>query len=351
MSANTSITEGGKPRPFGPVVALMVQGEDGKYYPWFPESDRALGTLSVEKNGIYRASDRGVYGWSRVYVNVPTDENVTGKGDDGNEYCVKTDEEGNIIKTKSPSELRIVTAPTKTEYIGNENIDYSGIVVNSYYADGTMCKTVPLSELILPVERAIFDEDKYIEGGYYAFSELNIWPFDQPIGFTAGNLIQYKPGSRAYYTSLSASGDCKIVCFFYHKETTQWGEEFYPGYTLFASESEFTCTKNNPSANRRVQKWTYNGKDVWFTSEAVALYTAAGDSVDYQPSTNANLIENAVFSGVESQKVAWTILHGDITYEPGGATQTIPIYWQRPCDGTILQAAFDVVVNQTEGEN
>lgn len=349
MSANTSILEGGNARSFGPVTCLMVQGDNGEYYPWYPEADRQLDSLSVDKNGVYQARKQGVYGWSRVYVNVPQTDSVTGRGQDGNEHCVKTDSNGNIVETKSPSELRISTLPLKISYLDGEKIEYTGIAVDAYYADGTFCKTVPMSELILPAEQAIFDEEKYTKGGYYAFSNLSIWPFDQPIGFTTGSIAKYKSASETVYSILNASTNCKIVCFFYHKETTQWDQEFYPGYVLFASDEEFTCTRTRPSENLRVQRWTYKNKSVYFASLAVGMYVHAGDTVDYQPQTNATLIENAVFSGIESQKVAWTILHGDITYEPGGAKQTIPIYWQRPCDGAVLQAAFDVIVNQAEG--
>ena len=72
MSANTSILEGGNARSFGPVTCLMVQGDDGKYYPWYPEADRQLESLSVDKNGIYQASKYGVYGWRSVNAYVPS---------------------------------------------------------------------------------------------------------------------------------------------------------------------------------------------------------------------------------------------------------------------------------------
>lgn len=353
MSANTTIQEGGKGYPFGPVKCLMVEGDDGKYYPWFPEADRQLDSLSVDKNGIYQASKYGVYGWSRANVNVPQTDSVTGRDPQtGQEVTVTADPEtGELVETVVPVEIRVTTLPTKTDYTDGETIDYSGIVVHAYSSTGQDMGAVPFNELVFPIEKAIFDEEKYKEGSYYASSDLNIWPFDQPIGFTTGNIAKYKSSSGTVYTVLNVSASCKIVCFFYHRETTQWGEEHYPGYVLFASDNEFTGTKTNPSGRLNVQRWTHNGKTVYFTSESVGMYTRAGDTVDYEPRTNAELQEKAVFSSVESQRVAWTILHGDITYEPGGAKQTIPIYWQRPCDGAVLQAAFDIIVNQATGDD
>ena len=160
MSANTNISEGGKGRPFGSVKALMVQGEDGKYYSWYPESEKALGTLSVDKNGIYKASDKGVYGWSSVYVNVATTDSVTGRDPDtGEEVVIRPDPEtGELVTTVVPVEIRVATPPTKTSYTDGQKIDYSGIVVKAYGANGNVMQTPPFSALDFPVDTARYDE-------------------------------------------------------------------------------------------------------------------------------------------------------------------------------------------------
>lgn len=156
MSANTTIQEGGKSYPFGPVKCLMVEGDNGEFYPWYPEADRALDSLSVTQNGIYRASDRGVYGWNRVSVNVAQSDRVTGKDPEtGEEKTVTVDPQtGELVETIVPTEIRVTTLPTKTEYTNGEIIDYSGIVVHAYSSTGQDMGAVPFGELVFPVTTA-----------------------------------------------------------------------------------------------------------------------------------------------------------------------------------------------------
>lgn len=149
MSENTSIQEGGGSFPFGPVVALMVKGDDDKYYSWYPESSRQLDSLSVEANGVYQASKQGVYGWSSIYINVLQTDHVTGTDPDtGEEVVVRTDPEtGEIVETVIPSEIRITTLPTKTSYAPGEAIDMTGATIKAYSATSQEMQTVPISEI------------------------------------------------------------------------------------------------------------------------------------------------------------------------------------------------------------
>ncbi len=158
MSQNTSIREGGQGRAFGPVRALLVQGDGGKYYLWVPESDRQLGTKSIDKNGIYQAASDGVYGWSSVTVNVPTDSSVVGRDPDtGEEVIVKPDPEtGDITKTVLPVEIRVVTPPDKTTYENGETIDKLGMVVKAYTATGAEWGVVSNGAIMLHPSKANF---------------------------------------------------------------------------------------------------------------------------------------------------------------------------------------------------
>ena len=158
MSANTSIKEGGTPFPFGPVRVILVEGSDGKYYPWVPESERQLGYKSIDKIGIYRASDDGVYGWGSVSVSVSQATSVTGRDPDtGEEVVVRPDPEtGDIVKTVVPVEIRITTPPTKTSYVDGENITKDGMVVKAYSANGAEMQTVPNGEITLKPTVAVY---------------------------------------------------------------------------------------------------------------------------------------------------------------------------------------------------
>jgi len=153
MSANTSIKEGGKARSFGPVSALMVQGDDGKYLPWVPESERQLGTKSVNKNGVYQAKKDGVYGWRSFSVNVPTDQGVTGTDPTtGQQVAVGVGPTGELTETVVPVEIRVTTPPFKTSYVSGEIINLAGIVVTAYDINGEALQELSMSDLaVIPI--------------------------------------------------------------------------------------------------------------------------------------------------------------------------------------------------------
>lgn len=156
MSKNIVIQKNGSALNFNGATKIRTAAVQGGTEDWVPEDDVELTTLTVTKNGVYKAADRNTYGWSRVTVRVALDY-VVGYGSDGNEYYVTSDAQNHIERTKIPSHIDITTPPTVTEYSVGDAIDYSGMVVtlldrnrevfkNSDYPNGT----VPLSELSLP---------------------------------------------------------------------------------------------------------------------------------------------------------------------------------------------------------
>lgn len=127
---------------------------------WVPEDTTRTGIIAITRNGTYKAEDENLYGYSRAIVNVPADT-ITGKGPDGNDYTVSRDPStGNIIKTKVPSAIRIVTPP---DYVGPYGdgaiINFSGLTVEALYADGSSAGMVPFNQLVFPVTVAHFDAD------------------------------------------------------------------------------------------------------------------------------------------------------------------------------------------------
>jgi len=186
MSTNTSIKEGGKGRAFGPVAALMVQGDDGKYLPWVPESERQLDTLSVSKNGVYQAKKDGVYGWRSVSVNVPTDQGVTGKDPTtGQQVAVGVDPiTGELTETVVPVEIRVETPPTFTGPYGDRAyIDFSGLTIAAYGEDGNKMQDVPFNELIFPVTATDINQAQPGEGERdVTGTDLNAPVYLKPLG-------------------------------------------------------------------------------------------------------------------------------------------------------------------------
>lgn len=350
MSANTSIAEGGKGRSFGPVKCLMVEGDNGEFYPWYPEADRALDSLSVNKNGIYRASDRGVYGWDRVSVNVSQSDRVTGKDPQtGQEVTVTSDPQtGELVETVVPVEIRIITPPTFIGPYGDgAYIDFSGLTVAAYDANGNKMQDVPFGELIFPITVARYDPDASGEygratssllptGGYVPIynspvcnyeinnPRRNVAHFIGIVGATGGI---HKSSNNAYGL-VFASESSKEISYF-----NRWLTIDYDGNASTHDNATQTVVGNT---------YTYNGKTVYFV--AVSL---PGDNtiegVHTIPTYDA-----PVMNAVDVDKIAWTMIYGDT--EITGGTQ-IPVQWQRTGDGAVLEASFGIIVTDISPSN
>lgn len=338
MSANTSITEGGKARPFGPVKALMVQGSDGKYYPWFPESDRALGTLSVDKNGVYKASDKDVYGWSRVSVNVPQKEGVRGRDPDtGEEVEVHPDPEtGEIVKTVIPVEIRVTTPPTKTAYTHGETIDYSGIVVHAYSSTGQDMGAVPFNELVFPETTAdVQKTDEWTDGQglnakmlyytpkYGAYVNPNTGEaIKEYTSYLDGSLSGIYEGHTAAYSSLTAPSTRLI---------TRYNGQNYMATIAGTREISLACNFADELIGSRI----YRG---WL---GVASTSAlSGDNTFNAIGPFSDIITGAPVSTVNPTTIDPTNLH---------ATQSLPVQWPRTGDGAVLETTFDILVGPHGG--
>jgi hypothetical protein len=151
--ANFTIKEGGQARAFT-AKRLQTPLAGGGVEQWVPEDEHRLGTLYATKDGDYKAADEGYYAYSEVTASVPSSGHVTGKGPDGNTYDYTVDADGYLTETKVPSEIRITTPPTVTTYTDGDTINFAGLVVTAYDADGQSMGEVPFNELIFPVSEA-----------------------------------------------------------------------------------------------------------------------------------------------------------------------------------------------------
>ena len=58
-------------------------------------------------------------------------------GDDGNDYAIGVDPNGDVYATKVPSRIHITHPPDKTIYQQGETYDWTGLIVMAEYGDGT----------------------------------------------------------------------------------------------------------------------------------------------------------------------------------------------------------------------
>lgn len=150
---NIIITEGGRGREFGVKRLETVLQAGGSCY-WVPEDEHALTTKHITENGEYKAETDGKWGYSEVTASVSGGTGVTGRGSDGNEYYYTADEDGYLVDEKLPSAIRVTTNPATMAYAEGATIDYTGVVVTSYDANGTAMDEIALANLTLPVTTA-----------------------------------------------------------------------------------------------------------------------------------------------------------------------------------------------------
>lgn len=342
MSANTTIQEGGKGYPFGPVKCLMVEGDDGKYYPWYPEAERQLDSLNVDKNGIYLASKYGVYGWSRVSVNVPQTDSVTGRDPEtGQEVTVRADPEtGEIIETVIPSEIRVTTLPTKTTYTDGETINYTGIVVHGYSSTGQDIGEIPFSELVFPVTTAQGWDNQWTDGqGLNAMQIaytphwnraewVQIYPgrIDEEQVFVCGTALGTHEGHPATF---GASSDGTPGTLF----VTRYYEPGYGKYYNYMASMagsrdcnlfDYYAGELADSGQRILTGWFLRG----------GTGASAGDKVFRMVSWEEFLTDIPV-STVDPTTVTPANLH---------ATQSLPVQWSCTDSGAILETSFNITV-------
>lgn len=326
MSANTSIKEGGKGRSFGPVTCLMVQGDNGTYYPWYPESDRQLDSLSVDKNGIYQASKYGVYGWDRVSVNVAQSDRVTGKDPEtGEEKTVTVDPEtGELVETVVPVEIRITTLPTKTEYANGETIDYSGIVVHAYSSTGQDMGEVPFSALVFPVTTA--------QGG-------NEWSDGQGLN---AMMLYYTPKPWIDWAGRESVKYVAQVLGTYNNEEASYGSEGDPATALITryANNNYGVLVNGTSAGgglyAKKEKSETSLEQGW---RGVGSAGGLSSKTEFTGMAWSEFLTSVPVSSVDPTTVDPSNLH---------ATQSLPVQWQDPDSGAVLETSFNITV--TGGE-
>ena len=128
-------SEGGVGRIFT-ATRIETPLSGGGTCQWLRKSDVTLGTKSINvDNTTYRAADDGYYGYSQVTVSGISITKTT--DGDGNEVVTHTDGTGTET-IKVPSSIAVYKLPTKRDYSNGDHIDYTGMIVKAYLADGNL---------------------------------------------------------------------------------------------------------------------------------------------------------------------------------------------------------------------
>lgn len=348
-------------RQFGGVAKLETNLTGGGTCLWVPKDERELETLNAERNGTYRPTK---YGFSRANVRVPSQSGgVTGKGQDGNEYTVTVDD-GELVKTKIPSSIVIVTEPTVTEYEDGDAINFSGIVVKAYDGEGNLWTdamhpdgVIPYSELRFPDTVAVYT------GGGSGYDNTYVSPSGQiqvGSGTITGPIIAM---DRLILTSPSVNPYSLLTEAFLIERNQWWYTIFVNqsmpggidcrvaaiGEKLYIARSEnFDCSQYMILEDGTVIGAGTVGSTESFTLEGKTVYYIEFTPVHFAGERDFSFIvpESTQASG-QAKRICWYMIYGEMEYQ-GTSEQEVPVDWPRPGDGKVLRDEFTIEVSPAD---
>lgn len=351
MSKDIIIQIDGTPETFEDTPRLRTNGLGAGRIGWLPENETRSGMLAASANGTYKASDAGLYGFSRAVVSVPADS-ITGKGPDGNDYTVTTDSSGYIVETKVPSEIRITTPPDLLTYSDGETIDFTGLTVTAYDGNGQSMGEVPFRELLFPVTVAEYDpEAGPIEE--MMSTDVGLGPINQPFPTSAtiaGSGIWQKAGGQVGYiesADFSVPGG-KLVIY----SSNVWDH----GYVVVAASTSPTTLYVHRVAEGvfpertdtlALGETTMYGKTFYWASSYTSFFgpNERDDELVEPISIRGALLnggDDIRPTGVAIQNLAYAMLFGDVVGYGGGVE--IPVQW--PSEGRTLKTSFSISVSE-----
>lgn len=332
MSKNIVIQEGGVGKQLT-ADKLKTNLVGGGTCLWVPEDETRLGTKYISENGTYRASDDGYYGYSEVTVSGVG--SVSGKDPDGSgdDATATVDPEtGEIVITKLPYSISVVTPPTVTEYSDGATIDFSGMVVKGYLKSGDLWTdsshpngVIPISELTLPVTTA----DSGSASGESATSPLI--PESLPCGSSGSNSAGPVDSTADDVETFSVSGGAvtlwKSSVRTINNVCASSDASAVVNYTLHRANGQTTQETYGLRGN-----YTYNGQTVYFGWGSGAW--SPGKVIK-----TVNPDATGVAEKYSNAAIAWTMIYGTLT--PGG--QVIPVQYMS--GEKTLESSFTITVN------
>ena len=302
------------------VDKLRTNGADGQSIDWVPEDTVQLVALNATANGTYTPTG-GAYGFEYATVSVPGSV-VTGKKPDGNTYVYTKDGSGALVETKVPSEIRIITPP---DYVGpygdGAYISFEGLTVEAFYADGTSAGVIDPQDLIFPVTVARYDPDA--DPLVYGMSS-DLLPDSVPCSVSITDTTEYD--TEYIYSVLAAAGE--------YGNAAAWGgtdHSYFKVGMIFAASgqnSKYTDGQNNFDIGQLSAE--HGGKTVYYSPHSFLSAKDAIPNLGYIPQQ------------ADEWKIAWTIIYGTLTGTSGGVQ--IPVQYQRPADGLVLENSFGISV-------
>jgi len=329
MSKNITIQEGGVAKQLT-VDKLKTNVAGGGTCLWVSEDEVTLGSKTIVENGTFKASDEGLYGYSQVTVDkvgaavgkMPTNAPSAA---DGNEYMVtSSDGDDDLEFLKLASTIRVTTLPTTSAYDDGDTIDYTGMIVTKYDANGSSMGTIPLSELTLSVTEADYGSayhEEWTDGAGVNALMLT---------YTERWYLDWNGRDAVVYCSKPMGEHNGLPAMFGDREgPTQFLITKYDG-DIYVMGS---------TADRHLNGYTY---DESAEKSNYRLFSGTSATTGTGEVKNVGHISDWP-TGIPVSTVKPTDA-GDLHPEDS-AKQTIPVKWARTGDGKELETSFEITVN------
>lgn len=315
------------------VDKLRTVGIGAAQILWVPDAATRCVALSVNENGTYTAASAGKYGYDFVTVSVPG-SSVTGIDPaTGNTVNVGRDDDGNLVETVLPSEIRVTIQPLKLVYEDGETIDFSGIEVRAYDANGQELQVVPFGELVFPVTQASGEDGgMWTNGGGVNALQIVYREEENTVEWVKSGATQHETvyvghaiGTHrdrpATYGSIN--GPATIL-------VTRYNDKNY-GVRLDGDDQENLFEYFNAELSDSGQTI----RTGWFLSGGTSLHT---DSDMFVPLVWEEYLIDIPESSADPAQIDITTMHG---------VQNVPVHWSRPGDGVVLTTSFEIMVELT----
>ena len=333
-ASDVSIAVGGKSRLFSCKFLSTILTAGG-FCRWVSEKLVNLGTKSANvDNRVYKAADDGYYGYSQFTLSGVSI--TTGTDADGNTVVTHTDGSG-TVSVRVPDSIVIVSLPSKTVYTDGEQIDFSGMVVKAYLANGDVWTDdnhpdgiIPSAELTLPVTTADASQtpqDEYSDGAgvtarLITYTQYVDTAYNEPdkIRYLSEALGSYND----YPAMLGASQDGFMATFLATR---------YNGYLYVKG------INGNEALNGYYYQQSPPRRSYHYGVFIGTAYTTKTPSGNFELRSVQNVYDWA--TGIPESTVDPT---GAGTMEPVSGVQSIPVQWTRPGDYSTLETSFGITV-------
>lgn len=319
MSKNIVIQEGGVGFQFT-ADKLNTKLVEGGTCLWGLQEETVLTTKTIKKDGTYKASDDGYYGYSQVSVKGVG--KAIGKDGDGDKAQARTDPTtGNLVIEKIPAAIEVTTLPNTTTYTNNQVIDYSGMVVKMKKSNGSVFTDsahpngiLQQNELMLPMTIASNDNADCFD----VVPLIDIGDVDLRVGTT---VILSKDDTVHFWSA-------PYVTVF-----IQGGNAIKIGASDVSGD-KLVYEHDGRTSNYSMYPYTRDGYTVYYASNTGNWGSTPPDSNFHSDGTYTNI-----------KDVAWNMVYGS---KIAGRVE-VPVEWTSTYDGEVLATKFPISVVNPPG--